>query len=184
MADPILFEITNGYFGMKLVDTAASGYSAAWQSPKGDVGSGTTLTPLLAVLADYNTASTGWSATGWSCQITSAALRSSPSTRTITRRATFCEAAADRPAGDQSTYSIETSFYQDPIVRNSLSLWLFQNDTLDAFVYFGMAGDSPPVVVGKVKVAAADIGGNAREPNEATVSFTFNSKPLIERPLV
>ena len=184
MADPILFEITNGYFGLKLVDTAASGYSTAWQSPKGDTGSGTTLTPLLAVLSDYATASTGWSATGWSCQVTNAALRSSPSTRTITRKATFCEAQAERPAGDQSSYSIEVGFYQDPTVRNSLSLWLFQNDTLDAFVYFGMAGDAPPTLVGKVKIAAADIGGNAREPNEATTTFTFVTKPLIERPAV
>lgn len=181
MTTPNLFEITNGYFGLKLVDTSATGYSTSWQSPSGDTGAGVATTPILATLASYSTPASGWSATGWSCQVTSGALNSRASTRTVTRKPTWCEPGATIPTPDESAYSADIQFYQDAHVRQSLSAFLLHNDAAKAYVYLGMNGDSPPTLVGVVYLSPGAIGGAGRTPLEATASFPFVSKPLFER---
>lgn len=182
MSAPHFFEIDSGYFGLKLVDEAAVGWLDTWQSPSGDIGSGIATTPILATLASYSTPSSGWSSTGWSCQITSAQISARASTRTITRKPTWCEPGATIPTPDETAFSADIQFYQDADVRQSLSLWLFENDTADAYVYLGFASDAPPTCVGKVRIAASAIGGAGQTPLESgTVSLQFVSKPLIER---
>lgn len=178
MSEPHLFEITEGYFGLIVVNTAATGfggYSTAWQSPVGDTGTGSTATAIDAVLTNYETA-----ASGWTCQMTSGAVNGRPSTTTVTRRATFCEAGATVPTPDQTAFELVIRFYQDPDVVNSLSLWLLDNDTEEAYVYLAW-GSGPQKLVGRVRVAAGTIGGDPRVPLEATVTLPFTGKFLIEK---
>lgn len=181
MAAPNLFEIENGYFGLRLVDEAAIGWLDTWQSPDGDIGDGVATTPILATLSDYAVPSAGWAASGWACQITDASVSARPSTRTITRKPTWCEPGATIPTPDETSFSAVINFYQDAHIRQSLSLWLFENDTASAYVYLGMNADAPPTCVGVVRIAAGAIGGAGRTPLEATASLSFIRKPLIER---
>lgn len=180
MTAPNLFEIENGFFGLKLVDEEAVGWTDAWQSPEGDTGSGVTAS-IIAELADYATPSAGWSATGWACQITEAQVRATASTRTVTVKPTWCEPGRTIPTPDETAFSVFINFYQDPDKRQSLSLWLFENDTKSAYVYLGMNNDDPPECVGVVRIAAGAIGGAGRTPTEASVTLNFVSKPLITR---
>jgi hypothetical protein len=176
MSDPHIFEITEGYFGLAVVNTAATGFLDTWQTPEGDVGSGSTLTPLVAVLADY-----GVPASGWTCQVTQGQINARPSTTTVNRRATFCAPAATIPTPGESTFELVFRFYQDVDVANSLSLWLLDHDTEEAYFYLGFNADAPPTAVGRVRVAAGSIGGDPRTPLEATVTMQLTRKPLIEK---
>lgn len=176
MAAPTLIEIENGYFGLTLVDPEAVGWADTWQSPAGDIGDGTTETPLLADLADYTA-----TADGWRCQVTSGRITTSPSTTTSTVKATFCEPASELPTPGQSTYTLDLTWYQDLTAIDSLSLWLFDHDVERAYAYLGFAGDAAPRCVGIVRLAPGDIGGDARTPLEASVSLPFTRKPLIQK---
>lgn len=180
MTAPNLFEIENGFFGLMLVDEEAVGWSDDWQSPAGDTGSGTTAS-ILAELSDYATPSAGWSATGWACQITDAAVSAQASTRTQTVKPTWCEPGRTIPTPDETSFSAVINFYQDAHVRQSLSLWLFENDTREAYVYLGMNNDDPPECVGVVRITAGAIGGAGRTPLETTATLSFTRKPLITR---
>lgn len=173
MAAPTLIEIENGYFGLSLVDTGASGYTTAWQSPVGDTGDG--LGTVAATLADYEDTTSAWR-----CQITAGRVTTSPSTTTTTVKATFCEPAVERPTPGQSGYNLELDFYQDLTVVDSLSLWLFDHDVEQAYFYLGFDGDDPPKIVGVVRLAPGDLGGDARTPLEASVSLQIMTKPLIQ----
>lgn len=175
MADPHIFEITDGYLGLSLVDTGAVGYLATWQSPTGDVGTGVAAAPLTADLTDYEASSTDWT-----CQVTQAQILTRPSTRTVTRRPTFCAPGATIPTPDESQYQLQLRWYQDLDVVDGLSLWLFENDTEEAFFYLGFNLDAPPTAVGRVRVAAGQIGGDPRIPLEATLTMSLSGKPLIE----
>ena len=62
MADPTIWQISDGFLGLKLVDPLAVGYLPTWQAPAGH-------SMTLAVKADYETA-----AGTWSCQVTSGAV--------------------------------------------------------------------------------------------------------------
>lgn len=172
MAAPTLIEIENGYFGLSLVDTNASGYADTWQSPVGDVGNG--LDTVTAQLSDYEDTSEAWR-----CQVTSGRITTSPSTTTSTVKATFCEPASELPTPGQSSYALELEWYQDLTVVDSLSLWLFDHDVERAYFYLGFAGDAPPKAVGLVRLAPGDLGGDARSPLEASVSLQIVRKPLI-----
>lgn len=175
MAAPTLIEIENGYFGLTLVDEEAVGWLDTWQSPAGDIGDGLAAAPLLADLADYTA-----SPDGWRCQVTSGKITTRPSTTTVTRKATFCEPAAEVPTPGQSSYSLDLEWFQDMTAINSLSLWLFDHDVERAYFYLGFAGDAPPTAVGIVRLAPGDLGGAARTPLEASVSLQIVRKPLIE----
>ena len=180
MSEPYLFEITDGYFGLALVDTNASGYTAAWQSPSGDTGDGLAASPISATLAAYESA-----ASGWSCQITSGALKAKATTQTTTVRSTFCNPSYKRPVVEQSQFTLDLRFYQDvdvsTAVVESLSLWLFDNDAEEAYFYLGFNQDAPPTCVGRVRLASGDIGGDPQTPLEATLSLQCTQKPLIEK---
>lgn len=175
MADPHLFEITEGYFGLLVVNTAATGYAETWQSPVGDTGTGSTATLLTAELTDYESA-----ASGWTCQMTSGAVNGRPSTTTVTRKPTFCAPGATIPSPDETAFELAISFYQDPDVVNSLSLWLLDHDTEEAYAFLAW-GSGPQKLVGRVRIATGTIGGDPRTPLEATLTLPFSGKPLVER---
>jgi hypothetical protein len=168
MADPTIFKIENGVFGLKVVDTAAVGYAPTWQAPGGK-----TLTTVA--IADYETDSTTWT-----CQITAGALTASPSTETSSVPATFCAPAREIPTPGQTAYALDISFLQDVNISDGLNAFLFEFDTEEAYVYMGMDGANPPAMIGRVRLQAGTIGGEARSTLAADVSLGLTARPDIE----
>lgn len=168
MADPTVFEITDGVLGLILVDTDASGYDDTWQAPGG-------ATADTAVIGDYEAASGTWK-----CQVTRGVLTARPSTRTVTRKPTFCAAGAVTPNPDITSYTLEGNFYQDLNVAGGLSQFLFEHDTEEAYFFLGFDGTNPPKAIGRVRVAAGALGGDARTPLESTLTLPCSRKPSVE----
>lgn len=168
MSDPVIFSIEQGELGLALVDTAAVGYLDSWQAPGGKAVD-------AVVLADYDTGSTGWT-----CQATAGALTASPNTTTQDIPATFCSPARSVPQPGETSYSVDISFLQDPNVAIGLSAYLYENDTMEAFVYFGLDDGNPPRLIGRVRLAAGTIGGEARATLTADVSLPLVRRPDIE----
>ena len=168
MANPTIFKIENGVFGLKIVDTGAVGYASTWQAPAGK-----TLANVL--IADYETDSGDWT-----CQVTSGALTASPSTTTTSIPATFCAPAQEIPEPGQTTYTVDLSFMQDVNISTGLNAFLFENDTAEAYVYLGFDGANPPAMIGRVRLAAGTIGGDARTSLTADLSLPLTRKPDIE----
>lgn len=168
MADAIVFQIEQGEFGLKLVDKAAVGYLDTWQAPAGK-------TVDAVTLADYEAA-----AGGWTCQMTSGALTATPNSTTVDVPATFCNPARSTPQPGETSYSLDMSFLQDPNVAVGLNRYLFENDTAEAFAYFGLDGANPPRMIGRVKLVAGTIGGGARVVLTADTSLPLVRKPDIE----
>ena len=176
MADAVIFQIEQGVIAFQVVDTAEVGYDAAWLAHGG-------ATVDEAVLADYEAGSASWT-----CQTTSGALTASQDTTTVDVPATFCNPARSIPQPAQTSYSLDLSFLQDPNVAAGLSAFLFENDTLEAYVLFGMAGSTdlpaagtvnPPKLIGRVRLVAGTVGGAARTTLTADVSLPLSSKPQI-----
>ena len=109
-----IFQIEDGRFALKLVDTADTGYADSWQAPDGK-------TLLDVVFADYDS-----TATTWSCQVTSGALTASPNTNDVTVPATFCQASSVVPQPGITSYSLDGEFLQDVNVITGLSRYLFE----------------------------------------------------------
>lgn len=168
MSDPVVFMIEEGEFGLAIVDTAAVGYLDTWQAPTGK-------TVDLVTLADYDTA-----AAGWTCQMTSGALTPSPNTTTSDVPPTFCKVGSSTPTPGETTFTLDIAFLQDPNVAVGLSAFLYANDTEEAYVYFGMDDGEPPRMIGRVRLAAGVIGGDARTTLVATVSLPLVRRPDIE----
>lgn len=168
MADAIVFQIEQGEFGLQLVDKAAVGYLDTWQAPAGK-------TVDAVTLADYEAA-----AGGWTCQMTSGALTATPNSTTVDVPATFCNPARSTPQPGETSYSLDMSFLQDPNVAVGLNRYLFENDTAEAFAYFGLDGANPPRMIGRVKLVAGTIGGGARVVLTADTSLPLVRKPDIE----
>jgi hypothetical protein len=168
MSDPVVFQIENGEFGLALVDKQAVGYLESWQAPTGK-------TVDLVTLADYGTA-----AAGWTCQMTSGALVATPNSTTIDIPATFCSPAKSTPQPGETSYSLDMTFLQDPNVAQGLNRFLFENDTLEAYAYFGLDDSNPPRMIGRVKLVAGTIGGGARTVLTADTSLPLVRKPDIE----
>lgn len=168
MSDPVIFQIEQGTLAFALVDTTAVGYLDSWLAPAGK-------TVDTVTLADYNAASASWT-----CQTTSGALQATPDTTTVDVAATFCAPASTRPQPKQTAYALALSFLQDPNVKMGLSRFLFENDTKDAFVFFGMNGMDPPKMIGRVKLAAGTIGGAARTTLTADLTLPLSGKPQVE----
>lgn len=168
MADAIVFQIEQGEFGLKLVDKAAVGYLDTWQAPTGK-------TVDAVTLADYEAA-----AGGWTCQMTSGALTATPNSTTVDVPATFCNPARSTPQPGETSYSLDMSFLQDPNVAVGLNRYLFENDTAEAYAYFGLDGANPPRMIGRVKLVAGTIGGGARVVLTADTSLPLVRKPDIE----
>lgn len=168
MSDPIVFMVEEGEFGLKVVDTAAVGYLDTWQAPGGKAVD-------VVALSDYDTGSTGWT-----CQMTSGALTPAANTTTSDIPATFCKPATSVPTPGETTFALDLTFLQDPNVSIGLSAFLYANDTKEAYAYLGMDDGNPPRLIGRVRLAAGLIGGDARTALVATVSLPLVRRPDIE----
>jgi hypothetical protein len=168
MSDAVVFMIEEGEFGLAVVDTAAVGYLDSWQAPTGK-------TVDLVTLADY-----GADAQGWTCQMTSGALTPSANTTTSDIPATFCKPAKTVPTPGETTFALDLTFLQDPNVSTGLSAFLYAHDTEEAYAYFGMNDGEPPRMIGRVRLAAGLLGGDARTTLVATVSLPLVRRPDIE----
>lgn len=165
--DPNIINITDGQLGLAVVDEAAIGYAAAWQAPGGD-------TAATAALASYINGD------GFSCQITSGRVVASKNVQRRDRAATFCSPASSTPTPGQSTYTLDFAFFQDPHVRDGLSAFLWENDTLEAF--FLLAADlatAPPRAVGRVLITSGSFLGDPRADLTDTVSLDVVRKPDV-----
>lgn len=165
--DPNIINITDGLLALSVVDEAAVGYLATWQAPGGD-------TAATAALADYTDGD------GFSCQITNGRLTGSKNVTRRDRAATFCSPASSTPTPGQSTYALDFSFFQDPHVRDGLSSFLWENDTLEAFFLLaGDTGTTPPRAVGRVLITSGSFLGEARTDLTDTVSLDVVRKPDV-----
>jgi hypothetical protein len=163
-----IFEIEEGVLAFKKVDKAAIGYQDSWQAPAGK-------TVATAVIADYETGSQQWS-----CQTTSGALNATADTTTKDIPATFCEPGETIPTPGKSTFELAVTFLQDPIVSTGLNRFLFENDTEEAYFMLGFNGADPPKAIGRVRLSAATIGGEARATLTADITLPLSRKPDIE----
>lgn len=145
-----VFTIENGKFGLSLTDPG--------------VGAG------AATVSDY---------TDFSCQVTTGALNATPNVSTNDVPATWCEPASSTPLVGVTTYELALSFLQDPNVVAGLSRFLFEHDTKVAYWFMGLDGDNPPKAVGKLRVVAGTIGGEARVSLTADVTLPVDGKPEI-----
>lgn len=162
-----LFKITDGVFGLTLVDKAAVGYDDAWQSPGGKAADAVTI-------ADYS----GTGGIDFQCQTTSAALTASANTTDDTTPATMCSPEITTTVVGVSSYTLDATILQDPNVSDGISAYLFEHDTKEAYFYLGLAGDHvPPAAIGRVTLAAGAIGGDARVTLTADVSLPVARKP-------
>jgi len=166
--DPAILTIgDNGVVALTVVDKAAPSYSAAWQAPGGK-------TAATATLADYTDAGSGWS-----CQITSGKLTPSKNVTRRDRAATFCAPASSTPTPSQSTFALDVSFFQDAHVRDGLSSFLYENDTVEAFFLLGVDGDNPPRAVGRVIIVAGGFGGEPQADLTDSISLDVVRKPDV-----
>jgi hypothetical protein len=162
-----IFQIEEGEFALALIDTGAVGYTAAWQAPTG-------ATAETATLAMYDS-----DADLWYQQVTGGKLVASPNSNDITTPATFSQASVVTPQPGVTSYTLQADFLQDVNVSNGLNQFLFENDTAEAYFLLGLNGGEPPRAVGRVRLIAADFGGNARENLTASVSLPCSRKPSI-----
>lgn len=167
MADAVVFQIEDGQFALKVVDKAAVGYLDSWQAPGGK-------TAETAMLADYDVSSATFM-----CQVTSGALSASPDTTTVDVPATFCNPGKTIPTPGQTSYSLDLSFLQDPNIAAGLSRYLFENDTAEAYFLLGLDGVNPPKAIGRVRLVAGTVGGDARSTLTADASLPLSRKPDI-----
>jgi hypothetical protein len=168
MSDAIIFQIEDGEFGLKLVDKAAVGYLETWQAPAGKAVD-------AVVMADYEA-----DADAWTCQVTSGALTAAPDTTTQDIPATLCAPGKSTPTPKETAYTLDLSFLQDPNVSAGLSRYLFEHDTKEAYVYFGMDGVNPPKMIGRVRLVSGTVGGGARTILTADTSLPLVRKPDVE----
>jgi len=161
-----VFQIEQGAFGLSLVDKLAVGYADTWVAPTGK-------TVSTAVIADYVSGGLG----DFTCQVTSGALSASPNTTDQTTPATFCGPEETTTQVGVTSYTVDVSFLQDPDLVLGLNRYLFENDTLEAFFYLGLNGDVAPKVVGRCRLIAGTIGGDARTNLTATLSLPCSGKP-------
>ncbi len=167
MSAAVLFKITDGVFGLTLVDKTAVGYDDAWQAPGGKAADAVTI-------ADYSAAD----GIAFQCQTTSSALTASSNTNDDTTPATMCNAEITTTIVGVTSYTLDATILQDPNVSDGISAYLFEHDTHEAFFYLGYAGDHvPPAAIGRCTISAGAIGGEARVTLTADVSLPVSRKP-------
>jgi len=166
MSQAAIFNIEAGKLALSMVGDSDP---KDWQAPGGE-----TLTTVS--LSDYETA-TG---INFSCQVTSGAINASPNTSNKTTPATFCEPEVTTTQVGVTSYTLDTTFLQDPHVKRGISRFLFENDTKLAYFYLGLDNENPPKAIGKVRVISGSIGGDARTDLTATLSLPVEVKPDIE----
>lgn len=162
-----VFKIENGVLALTLVDTAAVGYLPEWQAPGG-------IEVYEATLAAY----AAGDGSDLSCQVTSGALNASPNTTTDTTPATFCGPESTTTSVGVTSYTLDATILQDPIVADGVSAYLFEHDTKEAYFYLGLNGDAvPPAAIGRARIVAGAFGGDARVTLTATLSLPVSQKP-------
>lgn len=167
MTSPTVFQITSGLVMLSVVDKAASGYLDAWQAPAGK-------TALTAAAADYPLATT------FSCQITEGKLTPSKQVNNVEVPATFCAPQSSVPQPGTTLFTLDLSFLQDTIVRDGLSSFLYQYDTLEAYWLLALnGGTTPPRAIGRCNLHAAGFGGAPRANLVDQVSFDVKYRPDI-----
>ena len=160
--------IEEGEFGLSIVDSAAVGYLDSWQAPGG------------AAVADVTLAIYDTGSAGWTCQMTSGALTPSANTTTSDIPATFCKPGKTIPTPGETTFNLDLTFLQDPNVSVGLNAYLYEHDTEEAYAYFGLNDGEPPRMIGRVRLSAGAIGGDARTTLVATISLPLVRRPDIE----
>lgn len=146
-----IFKIEDGSFGLTVTDP-------------------TVTDPCAAVITAF---------TGFTCQITSGALTASPNVTQETVPATWCDPEESLPQVGKTSYSLELAFLQDPDVVDGLSMFLFEHDTEEAWFFMGLDGADPPKAVGKCRLVAGTVGGEARLTLTATATLPVEGKPLV-----
>ena len=111
--------------------------------------------------------------------MTAGALTPEPSTTTSDVPATFCSPARTTPTPGETGYTLDASFLQDPHIRAGLSRYLFEQDTKEAYFLLGLDGTNPPKAIGRVRVQAGAIGGEARTTLTTDISLPLARKPQI-----
>ena len=164
-----IFKIENGVLALTLVDTAAVGYTADWQTPGG-------VQVDTITLAAYTTAE----GSDLSCQVTSGALNASPNTTDDVTPATFCGPEETTTSVGVTSYTLDCTILQDPHVAAGVSAYLFEHDTKEAYFYLGLNGEEAPSAAGRCRVVAGAFGGDARVTLTATLSLPVTKKPDIE----
>lgn len=167
MPSAALFQIEDGVFALAIVDKAAVGYSDAWMAPAG-------ATVDTVTEADYDPSSATWK-----CQVTAGTLTPTADTTTSDVPATFCVAGETIPTPKATSYALDASFLQDPHIVAGLSRFLFEFDTEEAYFLLGFDGTNPPKAIGRVRVQAGAIGGEARTTLTADVSLPCSRKPQV-----
>lgn len=172
MSDPILLRIPvgdTGSFGLAVVDRAAPSYADTWQGPAGKV------LPTVAQ-ADYATGSTTWQ-----CQLTAAALTSSPNVTTADRAGTFCVPPGQTITAGEDTFQLEITAFQDAQSSTGLQAFLFANRTKEAFFYFSCDGpNGAPRAIGRVRLTSATFGGESHTDLSADIVLPLTRAPDIE----
>jgi hypothetical protein len=162
-----IFRIENGKLYLTLV---GEGDDAAWQAPGG--------LPVDQVDGgDYTTAD----GIDFSCQVTSGALNASPNTTQQTTPATFCAPEVTRTSVGVTSYTLDVNGLQDANAdpATSISRYLFEHDTKLAYFMLGFDGVNPPKAIGKVRLVAGALGGDARADLTFTVSLPVETKPDV-----
>ena len=163
-----IFQIERGEFGLAVVNRAAVGYSDDWQAPGGK-------TLANVTIADYHANSDEWS-----CQIVGGALNATRDTTTTDVPATWCEAGETIPTPGKTTYEFSGSFLQDVNVVDGLNQFLFEFDTSEAFVYASFANGDAPRFIGRTRLAAGTMGGEARTNLTSDFTLPLTRKPDVE----
>jgi hypothetical protein len=128
-----------------------------------------------AVIADYVSGGLG----DYSCQVSSGALSASPNTTTDSTPATFCSPEETTTSVGVTSYTLDITFLQDPDLMLGMNRYLFEHDTEEAYFYLALANDIAPKAIGRCRIIAGTIGGDARTKLTATLSLPCSRKPDI-----
>ena len=116
----------------------------------------------------------------YQCQVTTASLDPTPNLQPVD--ATLCAPATDMPSA--TSFVLNLTWYQDWGKPDSLSQFLFDNDTAGAtFEMDGLvvsdAGAVKQVASGAVRLVTGAYGGAAGAPLTATAALPVQGKPAI-----
>jgi len=163
------FKIETGVLALTLVDPAAVGYDPAWQAPGG-------LEVFEVALTDYVTAPA--SGNDLSCVTTSAAINASANTTDETTPPTFCAPEVTTTTVGVTSYALDATVLQDPLIAGGVSAYMVEHDTKEAYFYLGLAGDgNPPAAIGRLRIIAGSFGGDARVALTSTHPLPISPKP-------
>jgi len=171
MSEPYLIRIPIGEMaslGLALVDRAAVGYSDTWQAPGGAVF------PTVA-LDDYDAFSVTWQ-----CQVTSAALNSTPNVTQNERAGTFCRVPGQSVVVGDDTIELALGYFQDFQNKDGLGAFLYENSSKECFFYFGFDEDNPPRAIGRCRLVSGAIGGDTHTDLTATAPLPVLRRPDLE----